>query len=116
MSYVFHKSDVKIMQDSGGADTWGCEMLITDAVAMLFSCSDWDKLAAPSPLFPWTSHLGVGYGKSALDVCIAEIPVLALRGTTGVCEKFLIPGPCDYNVDVIKLDAVSYTICQAKLP
>src|SRR5207245_2336886 len=25
-------------------------------------------------------------------------------------------GPCDYNVDVIKLDAVSYTICQAKLP
>jgi len=30
------------MHDSGGADTWGCEMLITSAVAMLFSCSDWD--------------------------------------------------------------------------
>jgi hypothetical protein len=30
------------MTDSGGADTWGCEMLITSAVAILFSCSDWD--------------------------------------------------------------------------
>src|SRR6266700_602396 len=109
------------MQDSGGADTWGCEMLITDAVAMLFSCSDWDKLAAPCPLFLWTSHLGVGYGKSTLDVWIAEIrslrsPELALRGTTGLSEKFLIPGSCDYNLAIIKLDAVSYTICQAKVP
>ncbi|HZR67328.1 MAG TPA: hypothetical protein VFA85_19470 [Terriglobales bacterium] len=30
------------MHDSGGADTSGWEMLITSAVAILFSCSDWD--------------------------------------------------------------------------
>src|SRR5713101_8239165 len=60
MSYVFHRSEVEIMQDSGGADTWGCEMLITSAVAMLFSCSDWDTWAALRPSGYWTRHWGVG--------------------------------------------------------
>jgi hypothetical protein len=32
---------VQIMQDSGGADTCGWGMLITSAVAILFSCFDW---------------------------------------------------------------------------
>src|SRR5689334_1845366 len=39
-----------MIADSGGADTTGSEMLMTSAVAMLFSCSCWDKTAAPVPL------------------------------------------------------------------
>src|SRR6185503_2363335 len=39
-----------MIADSGGADTTGSEILMTSAVAMLFSCSCWDKTAAPVPL------------------------------------------------------------------
>ena len=39
------------MHDSGGEDTCGWGMLITSAVAILFSCFDWDTHAlSPSPL------------------------------------------------------------------
>ena len=36
------------MHDSGGADTCGSEILITSAVAMFFSCSDWDTYRSQS--------------------------------------------------------------------
>ena len=42
----------------------GCEMLITSAVAIVFSCSEWDtyRLRVPGrcSMFHWTNHLGVG--------------------------------------------------------
>src|SRR5438309_9828558 len=37
------------MHDSGGADTCGCEMLITSAVAIVFSCSEGDTYSLRVP-------------------------------------------------------------------
>src|SRR5437660_571678 len=42
MSYVFQRSRVEIMHDSGGADTSGRSILMTSAVAILFSWSSGD--------------------------------------------------------------------------
>src|SRR5216684_6055763 len=39
------------MHDSGGADTCGCEMLITSAVAIVFSCPVWDTYSLRVPCF-----------------------------------------------------------------
>src|SRR5439155_25040408 len=55
------------MQDSGGADTCGWVMLMTSAVAIVFSWSAWDKTVTPSPLLHWTSHLRVGYEEKSAD-------------------------------------------------
>src|SRR5438552_14373141 len=84
------------MQDSGGADTWGWEILITSAVAMLFSCSNWDKrsLRVPCALGRTTRAFVRKY--QAPSALYHNVRKLALEGTTGRWEKFLKQGLCDY--------------------
>src|SRR5436190_21216289 len=48
MSYVFHKSTVEIMDDSGAPDTTGCEIFKTSAAAIFLSWSFGDKCPLPS--------------------------------------------------------------------
>src|SRR5438876_5805608 len=52
MSYVFHKSTVEIMDDSGAPDTTGCDMFKTSAAAIFLSWSSGDKCPLPSDFDP----------------------------------------------------------------
>src|SRR5450432_2964914 len=79
------------MHDSGGADTCGWEMLITSAVAIVFSCSDWDTytLRVPSVTVPLDEPPG-RWLEQKLLTAVPAVPFqrVALGNTAESGRKF----------------------------
>src|SRR6266849_979432 len=76
------------MHGSGGADTCGCEMLITSAVAIVFSCSGWDTYSLRVPCSIGRATWALVMQKPAAGPRPVTSQWLALGSTTGPSRKF----------------------------
>src|SRR5262249_45035826 len=89
MSYVFHRSSVQIMHESGADDTAGCEKRITSAVAIFFfSCPSRDTTCS---LRGWlslrrTTHVFVSCFPPRTPSLVAGCPTQAPPGWERLLE------------------------------